>query len=96
MLQKYEQAAEGILNGTIEVKAKDEAEAIKKLNKALKNPEGYGFKIYKSKGYFGKYELGITFKGKKGGGSYTEFNLTEKEHGIFAIGTPYGGYNGID
>lgn len=96
MLQQHEQVAAGILNGGIEVKAKDEAEAIKKLNKALKNPEGYGFKIYKSKGYYGKYEMVMTFKGRKGGGSYTEFNLEEKADGIFGIGEPYGGYNGID
>ena len=96
MLQKHEQVAEGILNATLTVKAKDEKEAVKKLNKAMKNPEGYGFKVYKSKGYYGKYELVITFKNKKGGGSYTEFNLTETEQGFFKVTKQENGYNGID
>ena len=95
MLQKHEQVAEGILNVTLAVRAKDEKQAGSKMNKALKNSEGYGFKVYKSKGYSGKYELVITFKNKKGGGSYTEFDLQE-DNGFYKVTFREQGYNQID
>ena len=97
--QKYQYAA-GVLKAiqakVAEVEAKDEKQAIAKLNKEMKNPEGYGFKICKSKGYYGKYEVCKTWKNRKQGGSYTEFSLYEKEKGVFAVVEGGNGYWGQD
>lgn len=100
MLDNKYQYAAGVLKAiqakVIEVEAKDEKQAIAKLNKEMKNPEGYGFKIYKSKGYYGKYEVCKTWKNKKQGGSYTEFSLYKKEQGVYAVGDGGNGYWGQD
>ena len=81
----------------IVVKAKDEKAAVAKINKEMKNAEGYGWKLKKGKGYFGKYELYKTWKGRAQGGSYGEYDIAEIEAGVYkAVNGQGAGYNGID
>ena len=96
-MRNQDEVAKAIINKTITVKAKDEKQAIQKLNKALKVAEGYGYKIYQSRGYFGKYVLGKTYCNHYDGTEYCEFNLIEVEDGFYGIQKTEGtGYNGID
>ena len=96
-MRKQDEVAKAIINKTITVKAKDETQAIQKLNKALKVAEGYGYKIYQSRGFFGKYVLGKTYCNHYAGTDFSEFNLTEVEEGMYGIQkTESTGYNGID
>ena len=92
----HEQTAKAIIDKTITVKAKDEKQAVQKLNKALKKQVGYGFKIYQHKGYYGKYVLSKTFNNRYDGTDYLEFNIAEIEEGLYGIGKPNGGFNQID
>ena len=97
--QQYKLAADivnALTDKTIQIEAKDEKEAIKKLNKAMKNPEGYGFKVLKSKGYYGKYKVVKAFKNRSTGDEYLEFNLREKQEGFYEVGEDSGGYWGQD
>ena len=97
--EKFKKACEvvnALKEKTIKIKAKDEKQAVAKLNKAMKNTEGYGFKVYKHKGYYGKYVIGKTFKNHYTGTEYLEFNLKETEDGFFEVADDLGGYKGID
>lgn len=97
--QKYQLAQDivkALKEKTIQIEAKDEKQAIAKLNKAMKNPEGYSFKVLKSKGYYGKYKVVKAFKNRSTGDEYLEFNLREKQEGFYEVGEDSGGYWGQD
>lgn len=96
---KFKQAADivnALTDKTIQIEAKDEKQAVAKLNKAMKNPEGYGFKVLKSKGYYGKYKVVKSFKNRSTGDECLEFNLREKQEGFYEVGEDSGGYRGQD
>lgn len=97
MKAEFEAVLNGIVEEKLEVKAKSAAEAMSKINKALKQPEGYGYKVVKTKGgYYGNYELRQTFKGRSTGTSYKEFDIVDKGGGLYGIKARKYGYQGID
>ena len=60
-MEKYEAVINAILEGKLEVRAKDKNEAQHKINESLYRPIGYGYKLLRVNG--GHYELRKTFQG---------------------------------
>ena len=60
-MEKYEAVINAVLDGKLEVRAKDKNEAQHKINESLHRPSGYGYKLFRVNG--GHYELRKTFQG---------------------------------
>ena len=93
----FEGVLRGIMEESMEVKAKSKADAQAKINRALKQPENYGYRVVRRKGgYYGDYELRQTFKGRSTGTSYKEFDIVDLGGGIFGIKSREYGYHIMD
>ena len=79
-MEKYEAVVNAILEGRLEVRAKDKNDAQHKINESLHRPIGYGYKLLRVNG--GHYELRKTFQG------YSEEDL-QGAFDIIEIGKEY-------
>lgn len=83
-MKEFEAVLNAIMNGTLEIKAKSEAEAQSKINKVFGKPKCFGYRVVRTNGN-PKYELRQIFNGYVQENSYTEFNLINKGNGFYGI-----------
>lgn len=74
-MQKYEAVVNTVLNGELEVRAKDKNEVQHKINESLHRSIGYGYKLFRVNG--GHYELRKTFQGYPEEDLQGVFNIIE-------------------